>query len=170
MVKVVGLANTLRILSCSNNIFPLVIEICHTSHNKGPSRKFLMNHLHDAHFFEKKISSFKGSFNQTTHVVSYHIISNEYRIPLKFLQTSWGSIDTGQKKSSPKKSSPSFFRVANPGTKEIETSFRVKKPSHGIDREVKKPHQHGWNANTNCQFIWVLGKRFSPLGAWWRKW
>lgn len=38
----------------------------------------LMNHLHDAHFFERKISSSTDSINQTTHIISNHIRSNEY--------------------------------------------------------------------------------------------
>ena len=116
MVKVVGLANTLRILSCSNNIFPLVIEICHTSHNKGPSRKFLMNHLHDAHFFEKNISSFKGSLNQTTHIISNHIIS--YQMNTEYLSNSCrllgGWLTPDQKKIAPKKKFTKFLPRSEP--------------------------------------------------------
>lgn len=123
MVKVVGLANTLRILCCSNNIFLQVI----TSQNKGVCGNFHMNHLHDANFFERKTSSFKNSLNQTTHIISNHIISNEYLSNscrliffLKMSPLFGGRLTPGKKLQ--KKTLPSFFCVANPGAKQIETS------------------------------------------------
>lgn len=51
--------------------------------------------------------------------------------------TLWGPLTPDKKKLPPKKSSPSFFRVANPGTKEIETSWWFI-PRTWIDWEVKK--------------------------------